>query len=69
MDLPLEQRATIVALTAYTNPGYMKQCYTVGMSKILNKPAKKKEVDQVIRKYCPFLGSRISSSRTIARNK
>ena len=44
----LQHPVTIVSLTAYTNAEYLKRCFTIGMAKILNKPAKKVEVQEVI---------------------
>ena len=63
-DKSLKQRAEIVALTAYTNTEYQEQCRSSGMSRILHKPAKKREVEEVIKKYCPSLPCTTKSTVT-----
>jgi len=46
-DLP------IIALTAHVQSHYRQQCLSVGMNHVLNKPAAKSELNQIITRYVP----------------
>ena len=42
--MKVQSQAKIVSLTAFTSPDYRDKCLSLGMAKVLTKPAKKKEV-------------------------
>ena len=46
---------TIVALTAFVDSKNVEKCSIAGMKQVLNKPARKLEIRDLIKQYCPYL--------------
>ena len=65
----LRQKAAVVALTAYSNPAYLSKCEQVGMAKVLQKPAKATEIQEVTSKYCPKLCLKRLSNKSLTYTK
>mmetsp|Transcript_14631 Transcript_14631/g.22680 ORF Transcript_14631/g.22680 Transcript_14631/m.22680 type:complete len:93 (+) Transcript_14631:4134-4412(+) len=44
-----QERCVIVALTAFVDPVNVEQCLSIGMKKVINKPANKTEIQDLIK--------------------